>query len=107
MTGTVTDEVFAAVFDLVKLAADPAGCAKRIAELKARLDEVAAAEAKLDRARAAFDQERADIEQRKEALRDREVAIAGAETLHQHHHSELVELAQAATLTRSAASWRC
>src|SRR5262249_24222225 len=85
---------FEAVFALVKLAASPEACERRLAELNAARDEITTAGAALAAAREAFEAERTDIEQQKDALRDREVKIAGAEALHQHHHRELVELAQ-------------
>jgi hypothetical protein len=76
-------ETFAAVADLIRLIADPDGCAKRVRELQKLGEQVAKAQAKLETERAAHDQtvtaDTAAALARETKLRDREVAVAMAQ----------------------------
>jgi hypothetical protein len=83
MNDEFSSEAFAVVSGLIRLATDPKGCARRVAELKR--EQAAAAKAKTELAadRAAHDQrvaaEIASLEQRETALRKRQVDVKIAE----------------------------
>jgi hypothetical protein len=76
-------EAFAAVADLIRLIADPDGCAKRMTELRKLGDQIAKAQSKLETDRAEHNKkvaaDAAELAEREAALRKREVAVAFAE----------------------------
>jgi hypothetical protein len=74
MTDT-SPEAFAAVADLIRLIADPDGCAKRIRDLQKLGDQLAKAQAKLDADRAASAAAVTVADEREKTLRDREVKV--------------------------------
>jgi hypothetical protein len=78
-----TPETFAAVTDLIRLIADPDGCAKRVRDLQKLGDQVAKAQARLETERAAHDQkvmaDTAAMDEREQKLRDRHLALSIAE----------------------------
>jgi hypothetical protein len=73
-------EAFAAVADLIRLIADPDGCAKRIRELQKLGDQLAKAQTKLATDTAEFERktaaETAAMDEREAALRKRHVAVS-------------------------------
>ena len=95
-----------AVFALIKLATDPAGCAKRMAELKAAEQRAEAAEQKAAAAGAVTEQKTAAFEQREKELRDREVKVFQMESALQHRHEELCARARAQTVSDDQAKKR-
>jgi hypothetical protein len=75
---TMTDpspDAFAAVADLIRLIADPDGCAKRIRELQKLGDQLAKAQAQLAADRAASVAALSAADEREKTLRDREVKV--------------------------------
>jgi hypothetical protein len=76
-------EAFAAVADLIRLIADPDGCAKRIRELQKHGDQLAKAQAKLETERAEHDREvaaeTAGLAEREAALRMHQAELMGRE----------------------------
>jgi septal ring factor EnvC (AmiA/AmiB activator) len=87
------EATFAAVFDLLKVAADPKRAAEQLAKIQAALGELAAAGAALAKERAAFDQHIAkregEIERKMEALAHR---LTAANDLDRRHDA-LAEMA--------------
>jgi hypothetical protein len=76
-------DTFAAVADLIRLIADPDGCAKRMTELRKLGEQVAKSQAKLETERAAHDRkaaaDTAELAEREVVLRKRQVAVSIAE----------------------------
>jgi hypothetical protein len=76
-------DAFAAVADLIRLIADPDGCAKRIRELQKLGDQLAKAQAKLETERAEHGRkvaaDTAELAEREAVVRKREVAVVFAE----------------------------
>jgi IS5 family transposase len=75
----VSPEAFAAVANLIAVIADPKGCAKRLAELQARMGAVTAAQTKLDADARTVAADRAAADEHAKAVREREVKAALAE----------------------------
>jgi hypothetical protein len=77
---TDPDTTFAAVADLIRLIADPDGCAKRMRALQKLEGEVAAAQAKLDAAKPIHEKTAAELEAREAAVTERERILEGWES---------------------------
>jgi hypothetical protein len=79
MSDAPTPEAFAAVADLIRLIADPDGCAKRMTELRKLGEQVAKSQAKLETERAAHDRkagaDAAELAEREQKLRARAVDL--------------------------------
>jgi hypothetical protein len=86
-------ETFAAVADLIRLIADPDGCAKRVTELRKLGDEVAKAQSKLDADRAEHSRkvaaDTAELAEREAALRKRHVACRSPSARSMSAHSAM------------------
>jgi hypothetical protein len=76
-------ETFAAVADLIRLIADPDGCAKRMTEFRKLGDQIAKSQAKLETERAEHDRkvaaETAELARREAALRMHQAELMGRE----------------------------
>lgn len=86
MSDAPQSDSFAAVADLLALIAQPADCAKRLAELKASLAAIAKAQAKLDTERAEFDRQvavtKAELAEREERVAKRVLRAVQFEAQH-------------------------